>query len=94
MAIFLGLKYKEGVSKFAGGPFGLWGRGVKFSKGLGFRRRKSLFVALNSTNFQKYLPAADILPYFNSQFTKFTNSTVGQTQGQAILDMLVPSKYV
>ena len=55
----LGLK-KKGVVKICrvqGEPFGL--RGVKLSRReFGFRRRKGLLLALDSTHFQNFSPAA------------------------------------
>ena len=64
----LGLKKKGGVKicRIQGEPFGL--RGVKLSRReFGFRRRKGPLLALDSTNFQNFSPAA---PYLKSQFSK------------------------
>ena len=52
-------------------------RGLNFPEGFGFRTRKRPLLALDSTNFPNFSPAArhgqailGILPYFNSQFSK------------------------
>ena len=71
-----------GDSKFAGfrGDFLICG-GLNFPGGLGFRRRKSPLLALDSTNFQKFSPEAGraILTYLNSEFfLKFTCSRLSQ----------------